>query len=242
MALDSMKKIEMSKEIAAFFTNARYQVGEIKSIIQSFDIGHLSHREVEGLYNHLNILSSFNDSTVERLHKYLAPHMMNYFFYNKLALEVLEDDKYKDLKLYLKECHKCASGELKLAFAILMRSLIEIALDLYNIKGTLEKKIDSFINGIDDNPDFEIFKKYNKAEELKEFLTKVRKGGNSVAHVNKDFINYINNHDSTTTFKLFCLFVEYSVLKDDIKKLQDEKASESFASINFGITNNDVPF
>jgi hypothetical protein len=189
-------------------------------------------------------LFNAEEENVRQLYKYLfkdkyeeSEHLTSYFTDGKYAIEALGEDEFFNLNLYLQECFECNKAERKLATAMLLRSCLEIIIDL---KGNLDKNIEKFFTDFDTKEEFKDFA--DKAQQLKPFFHNIRGIGNDVAHIKKDDMNdVINKINLTDILKLICMLIENSILKPNIEARKAEAKKKKIESIDFNIEE-DVPF
>ena len=217
--------------------------------IDSWEVEHLDHDKIEILlgrfgieYVNRNLLTSLknsDDNQILELYKNISNNNdLVGLFNDKYAIEILNEEKtFFNLNLYLKECFECSKEDKKIATAILLRSCVEIFISIWdNTRNPLDKKIDNFFVNIQDNKEFKIFIEYNKQNQLKQFLKDIKDFGNDAVHLNgKNIEDVINKYDNKEILKLFCILMEHSILKDGIKKKNEEEATNEIKSINFTV-------
>jgi hypothetical protein len=167
-------------------------------------------------------------------------------------VKILENNtQYGNLNVYLTECLACISGGTKIASIILMRCCVEELMAMQGCeKYNLGSKITEFINGIEKNKDFAIFTQCNKQEEVKILLDVVKDLGNDAVHRNgQDLKKFASKYEVKELFKLFCILIEYSTMKEDIQSENDKHIRLMVESINFQpkevpleVEEDDIPF
>jgi hypothetical protein len=190
-------------------------------------------------HNLLKSLKKTDDNRILELYKNITNNNdLVDLFKDKYAIDILNEEKtLSNLNLYLKECFKCSKEDKKIATAMLLRSCVEIFISIWdNTRHPLDKKIDNFFLNIQDNKEFKIFIEHNKQNQLKQFLKDIKDFGNNAAHLNdKNIEDVINKYDNKEILKLFCILIEHSILKDGIKKKNEEEATAEIRSINFTV-------
>jgi hypothetical protein len=242
MTIDPQKKFKLIDEIVEYVNSnygynyngyLKYDDSRVKIILGRFGISY-SHD-----YFDTDDLLKANDKSISELHEYLLNNKgLGHLFHDKYAIEVLANEEdFFNLNLYLNECFECIKSDRKIATAVLLRCCVEIFLSIFDkTKVPLAKKIEMVFINIKNNKNFEIFIKHDKEEQLKTFLEGIKDVGNDAVHLNgknpKDFIEKNNN---TELLKLFCILIENSILKDSIKKKNEEDVENRVKSIDFTI-------
>ncbi len=168
---------------------------------------------------------------------------MRQFFHDKYAMEILkEKEQYDNLNLYLEECFQCINSKNLIAASILLRCCVEVFLTLQGAtEYNLGAKITSFIKQIDQNQDFELFARNQKKDELEDFIKTIKGLGDDVVHLNgKNLKDLIEKYDLMQMFKLFCILIENSILKDDIRQKNEDDIAMRVKSINFTVKEKDL--
>ena len=102
--------------------------------------------------------------------------------------------------------------------------------------GSLAVSIDKFIPSMENNETFIMFSKYKKQNELKQFLEGIKDFGNDAVHLNgKNVKDFIEKYDNKELLKLFCILIEHSILKDDIRKRKERDVETRVKSIDFSM-------
>ncbi|MDX2082842.1 MAG: hypothetical protein SFV53_02505 [Rickettsiales bacterium] len=120
---------------------------------------------------------------------------------------------------------------------MLLRSCVQILVDMCGYKGgSLAASIDKFIPSMENNETFIMFSKYKKQNELKQFLEGIKDFGNDAAHLNgKNIKDFIEKYDNKELLKLFCILIEHSILKDNIRERNERDVETRVKSIDFSM-------
>jgi hypothetical protein len=162
------------------------------------------------------------------------------------VLEILEEDEFKPLAKYLKECHNCLSQGLNFAGAIMLRTCLEIVVEPIGQQKhlnekqyksdekqyKLHEKINIFLQKMDKIPQFQNLTPFKS--NLKDLFTTIRESGNDVAHFKED-IEIIEKtlQNLEGTFKTFCFILEKTLFKNKIEqKREDEEQKELSSKLN----------
>jgi hypothetical protein len=93
-----------------------------------------------------------------------------------------------------------------------------------------------FKPSMENNETFIMFSKYKKQNELKQFLEGIKDFGNDAVHLNgKNVKDFIEKYDNKELLKLFCILMEHSILKDDIRKRNERDVENRVKSIDFSM-------
>lgn len=243
MILDPQKKFQLIDEIVKYInTNFGYedQNGNIQHVDNRVKIllGRFGINYSRNYFCSDDLLSS-NDKNISELFEYLLNDKgLGHLFHDKYAIEILAtEEKFFNLNLYLNECFECIKADRKIATAMLLRCCVEILVDMCGHKErTLAGNIDKFIQSMEGNTTFVMFSKNKKQNELQQFLEGVKDFGNDAAHLNgKNVKDFIEKYDNKEILKLFCILIEHSLLKDDIRKRNEDDVENRVKSIDFAI-------
>lgn len=243
MTLDTQRKFQLVDDIVKYINqnfsyedyngNSHHDNTRIKIILGRFGIKYSKN------YFDAEDLLLAEDSKINDLFEYLLNDKgLSHLFHDKYAIEVLaNEERFFNLNLYLSECFECIRSDRKIATAMLLRCCVEILMNIFNNKNEpLAKKIDDFFANFEDNKELVMFSKNNKQDELKMFLEGVKDFGNDAAHLNgKNVKDFIEKYDNKEILKLFCILIEHSILKDDIRKRNEEDVENRVKSIDFTI-------
>ncbi len=137
------------------------------------------------------------------------------------VLEILEEEEFKPLAKYLKECHNCLSQGLNFAGAVCFRTCLEIVISSFNQGRNLEKKIENFFKQIEEIATFQNVIAFK--DSLNNLFTTIREAGNDVAHFKKDIeVIEQNLENMEETFATFCFILEKTLFKDKIQQKREE--------------------
>ena len=242
MTLDPQKKFHLVGEILKYIDtnfgdtdwngNFSYNEQRIKILLGSFGISYTENFDT-------NYLLTADDKNINELAEYLLNDKgLSHLFHDKYAIEILAtEDKFFNLNLYLNECFECIKADRKIATALLLRCCVEILVDMCGYKkGNLAKDLENFISSMEGNETFAMFNKNNKKGELEKFLVGIKDFGNDAAHLNgKNIKDFIEKYDNKEILKLFCILIEHSILKDDIRKRNELDVENRVKSIDFTI-------
>ena len=131
----------------------------------------------------------------------------------------------------------CINADAKIAAAILLRSCIEIFINLFDkTNNHLATKIENFFKNISNHKELKIFCEHEKQGELKEFFEGIKNFGNDAVHLNgKKITDFIDKYDSENLLVLLCVLIEHSILKHGIQKITEECQKHKIQSIDFTI-------
>jgi hypothetical protein len=215
--------------------NRYYITNEISILLAMAGIDH------EGEFN-FQTIKSFDEETLNRLYNKIFNNNLADFFDNKHAIEALNQENFSNLNLYLNECLNCINADTKIAAAILLRSCIEIFINLFDdTSKKLPAKIDKFFKDIDDNKVLKIFCEHKKQDQLKAFFEGVKNLGDWIVHNDEKrfdgqkITDFIDKHDSKNLLVLLCVLIENSILKHGIEKITEESQKNKIQSIDFTI-------
>jgi len=227
---------EHEGEYFAYFENDR-----IALILSHVDI------HVKGYFDYkIEILIRADGYKITKLAEYLFGNKnegMRQFFHDKYATEILkEKEQYDNLNLYLEECFQCINSKNLIAASMLLRCCVEVFLTIQGAtEYNLGAKITSFIKQIDQKQDFELFAKNQKKAELEDFIKTIKGLGDDVVHLNgKNLKDLIEKYDLMQMFKLFCILIENSILKCDIRQKNEDDIAKRVRSINFTVKEKDL--
>ena len=151
------------------YDNRYYDTDKVSILLASSGIEH------EGKFN-FQTLKRLDEETLNRLYNKIFKNNLSNFFYAPNAIKVLEiQENFSNINFYLDECLRCINADAKIAGAILLRSCVEIFINIFdNTSNPLAKKIDNFFKNIDNHKDLKAFCEHGKKDELKEFLESVK--------------------------------------------------------------------
>lgn len=187
-------------------------------------------------YASIETVKLLDEECVTRVYKEIFKNNLSNFFDAPNAIKVLEtEENFSNLNLYLNECLNCINAQNKIAAAILLRSCVEIFINIFdNTSNPLAKKIDNFFKNIDSHKDLKAFCEHGKKDELKEFFEGVKDFGNDAAHLNgKKVDDFIEKYDNKAFLVLLCILIEHSILKDSIEKMNQEDTINRLKSADF---------
>ncbi len=243
MILDTKKKFQLVDEIIEHLEKnytyqdcdgyLMYKEERVRILLERFDI----------IYTQKHFNSSYLENADDKNIVELAEYLLNdkglsHLFHDKYAIDILStEEKFFNLNLYLQECFECIKTNRRIATAILLRSCVQILVDMCGYKGrSLAASIDQFIPSMENNETFIMFSNCKKQNELKQFLEGIKDFGNDVAHLNgKNVKDFIEKYDNKELLKLFCILIEHSILKDDIRKRNERDVENRVKSIDFSI-------
>lgn len=250
MILDPKTKILLVEEIINYITtNLVYGDNEdypqwdevkIKILLGKFDISY------NGNF-YRDCLFYAEDKNIRELTDYLRnDEGLSHLFHDKYAIEILAtEERFSNLNLYLHECFECIKADRKIATAILLRACVEIFIDVggfnKNPKKTDQKlslgtSISSLIPLMEKDEAFAMFNKNNKQNELQQFLEGIKDFGNDAAHLNgKNAKDFIEKFDNKELLKLFCILIEHSILKNEIRERNERDVENRVKSIDFSM-------
>jgi hypothetical protein len=234
-----MTKLQKAAKIAEYIKkecidrdnwgNEYLSIDSIKTLFAHVDIGY------HGDFG-FDKIANLDEADINNLYGHIFRQRLNNFFDAPNAIKVLEtEENFSNLNLYLNECLNCINAQNKIAAAILLRSCVEIFINIFEkTKSNLKEKIDNFFKNIDNHKDLKAFCEHGKKDELKEFLESVKNFGNDAAHVNgKQVDDVIEKYDSKNLLVLLCVLIEHSILKDSIQRMSQEDAINRLKSANF---------
>lgn len=244
MTLDIRRKFKLIDQITEYIRANLFTENQWGDIILDYD-------RISILLGRFGIESSnkgyCKDLTYaadENIHE-LAEYLLNdkglsHLFHDKYAIEVLStEERFSNLNLYLNECFECIKADRKIATAILLRACVEILIDIggfRNNQDSLGTSIGKLIPLMEKNEAFAMFNKNKKQSELKQFLEGIKDFGNDAAHLNgKNVKDFIEKYDNKELLKLFCILIEHSILKDDIRKRNERDVENRVKSIDFSM-------
>jgi len=245
MSNDLIKKFKLIDEIIKYFesdagycnSHSECNKNRIGMLFTKFDIKPSSSDDYWQSSILRDALDKSGDTNISDFHKYLFnDEGLSCLFHDKYAIELLaNEEKLFNLNLYLNECFECIKADRKIATAILLRSCVEIFLDIMDFKGlTLAANIDKFIAKMNEDQRFAIFSKNNKQNELQQFFQGIKDVGNDAVHLNgKKVTDFIEKYNNKEILNLFCILIEHSILKDDIDKKNEEDKENRVKSIDF---------
>lgn len=218
------------------FEHLRYFEERVETLLATVGI------EYENSFSFKSI-KNLNEETLNRLYNKIFKNNLSNFFYAPNAIKVLEiQENFSNINFYLDECLRCINADAKIAGAILLRSCVEIFINIFdNTSNPLAKKIDNFFKNIDNHQDLKIFCEHGKKDELKEFFEGVKNLGDYIVHNDEKrfdgqtVTDFIEKYDSKNLLVLLCVLIEHSILKDSIEKMNQEDAINKLKSADFGI-------
>ena len=243
MILDPQKKFQLVDEIKKHLEtnymhedyngNLQYKEERVRILLGRSGIIYTG-RDFDDSY-----LLNADDKNIAELAEYLLNDKgLSHLFHDKYAIDVLStEEKFFNLNLYLQECFECIKTNRRIATAILLRSCVQILVDMCGYKGgSLAVSIDKFIPSMENNETFIMFSNCKKQNELKQFLEGIKDFGNDAVHLNgKNVKDFIEKYDNKELLKLFCILIEHSILKDDIRKRNERDVENRVKSIDFSM-------
>lgn len=188
-----------------------------------------------------DVIHNFNEETLNLLYNKIFKNNLADFFDNKHAIEALKEENFSNLSIYLNECLNCINADAKIAAAILLRSCVEIFINIFETGNKLTTKIDNFFKNIDNHQDLKIFCEHGKKDELKEFFEGVKNLGDYIVHNDEKrfdgqtVTDFIEKYDSKNLLILLCVLIETSILKDGMQKITNESHKNKVQSNYFTI-------